>query len=251
MKKVSFITVVVVIFSLFSIKGYSQKDTIKSVFNVGCDLMSRYVWRGTDFGSSPSIQPTIEFSKGGFTIGSWGAFTTNLPGVQEADLYMSYTAADMVSVTFTDYFFPDETAANNRYFNYKSGETGHVFEISASFNGTKKLPLNFTIAANIYGADAVKNDENGVATEDIQFSTYAEIGYSFKYLDMFAGFNILAPDLDRGESGYYGNYTGFVNLGITHTKNIKITENFTLPLSVSLIFNPQTEKIFMVAGFSF
>ena len=28
-------------------------------FNAAADVMNRYVWRGTDFGSSPSIQPTL------------------------------------------------------------------------------------------------------------------------------------------------------------------------------------------------
>ncbi len=32
---------------------------------VGTDFVSRYIWRGTDFGSSPSIQPTLALVIGG------------------------------------------------------------------------------------------------------------------------------------------------------------------------------------------
>ena len=86
----------------------AQEEEKNSPISVGVDLMSRYVWRGTDYGSSPSIQPSIEFATGGFALGFWGAYTTNLPGVQELDLYASYTIQEMVTIGLTDYFFPDE-----------------------------------------------------------------------------------------------------------------------------------------------
>ncbi len=50
-------------------------------FSVGTDVVSRYIWRGTDLGeNTPSIQPTISFSAGGFTTGFWGAWPTANPG---------------------------------------------------------------------------------------------------------------------------------------------------------------------------
>jgi hypothetical protein len=65
------------------------------------------------------------------------------------------------------------------------------------------------------------------------------------------GFNLTNVDRDKGESGFYGDYMGVVNLGLTTTKEIEITNKFKLPLTVSLITNPQAEKIYLVAGFSF
>ncbi len=41
--------------------------------SVGADIVNRYIWRGTDFGRSPSIQPTVEFDTGGLALGFWGA----------------------------------------------------------------------------------------------------------------------------------------------------------------------------------
>lgn len=35
---------------------YTNAQDKKSNFEVGADMVSRYVWRGTDFGSSPAIQ---------------------------------------------------------------------------------------------------------------------------------------------------------------------------------------------------
>lgn len=38
---------------------------------------------------------------------------------------------------------------------------------------------------------------------------------------------------------------------ISGTKEIKISENFNLPLYIALITNPQKEKMYFVAGFRF
>lgn len=226
-----------------------EEDKKDSPFSISCDLMSRYVWRGTDYGASPSIQPGVEYAIGGFTIGTWGAFTTNLPGVQEVDLYTSYTFKEIISLTVTDYFFPDEVVGYN-YFNYKEATTGHVFEGTLSYNGTEKLPLSAFVATNFYGADAKRINDDGT-TGSIMFSTYAEIGYAFNYVDVFMGFNCTTADTDKGESGYYGNSFGVVNLGATFSKDINITQRFSLPLTASLITNPQAEKIYLVVGLSF
>ena len=40
--------------------------------STGLDLVSTYVWRGTKL-SGASIQPLLQFTKGGFSIGSWGS----------------------------------------------------------------------------------------------------------------------------------------------------------------------------------
>lgn len=39
-------------------------------------------------------------------------------------------------------------------------------------------------------------------------------------------------------------------MGITGSKDIKITDSLSVPFAVSLITNPQTQNIFMVLGIS-
>lgn len=251
MKQKSLAILVLAILNLTAISSFAQTEKEENPFSVSLDIASRYVWRGTDFGGSPSLQPGLEYSFKGLSVGTWGAFTTNLPGAQELDLYIGYTFLnDMFSVTFTDYFFPNELVGSDQYFEYGEDKTGHIFEASLSFNGTEDLPLGILIASNVYGADAKRlNDDGSIAGN--QFSTYAELSYSFKYIDLFAGANLTPADLDKGESGFYGDYLGFVNIGCTVSKELKITDSFNIPLSVSLISNPQSEKFFLVAMMSF
>ncbi len=241
-----------ILFTFSSSNSWAQTDSTatQSTISISVDLMSRYVWRGSDFGASPSIQPGIEYSNSGFTVGAWGAYATNFQGYQESDLYIGYTFyKDMFTVMLTDYYFQSDTT-NVNYFDYNKDTTGHDFEASVTFNGTENLPLKFMLAVNIYGADSKRINNDGTEG-DIQHSTYAELTYSFKYFDVFAGANLTAPDTDKGETGFYGNYRGFVNLGITATKNIKITKEYSLPLTISVITNPQAEKVYFVAGLSF
>lgn len=225
----------------------------ESPISANVDIYSRYVWRGTDFGGSPSIQPCLEFSKSGFTIGTWGAYTTNINSpAQEADIYLSYTfAKEMLSITMTDYFFPTD-GADNDYFVYDKN-TGHVFEASLSFNGTENLPLSFLLGTMVYGSDYDVNGDN-------RYSTYCEISYSPEIkgtpVSVFCGVNLTpASDDDQNipipVNGFYGNDFGVCNFGFSATKNINITETFEIPLNVSLITNPMKGNIYLVAGISF
>lgn len=252
MRKYCFITLLVTVLSLSSSSFVSaQDDNLKpeNPISINLDLMSRYVWRGLDYGASPSIQPGIEYSESGFALGAWGAYTTNRPGVQEVDLYASYTYKEKFTFLLTDYYFPDEYSDYN-YFDYASNSTGHILEASVSFNGSEKCPFSLLLASNFWGADATRINQDG-STGNLQYSTYAELGYSLKFIDLFMGWNLTKVDKNKGEVGYYGDSIGIVNLGISTSKEISITNTFSLPLQVSLITNPQAGKIYLVAGFTF
>lgn len=205
----------------------AQDEASVSPISIGADIMSRYVWRGTDYNGSPSIQPSIGFSTGGFSLGCWGAYTTNLPGVQELDLYASYTFNQFLSVGITDYFFPDEISGND-YFETRKDSSSHILEACASFNGLEKLPLTFMAGYNLY------NDSHN--------SVYLELGYSFSIFDIFLG----------AGNGIYTTDTDFhvVNVGVKASKEIKITEKYGLPISTSIILNPEAEAVHLIFGIS-
>lgn len=261
MRKIGIYILSIVFTSLFVSNAFSQSD---SPIQFGADLMSRYIWRGVDLGGeSPSIQPSIKYvcnskdTAHSFTIGAWGAYNYNTVN-QEADLYLTYTFKNVLSLTISDYYFPGSvfyTPEQSKYFNYKKDKTGHVFEPAISFNGTESIPFTLMFAMNVYGADVCKINDDGT-TGDIFMSKYIEAGYSksIKGVDFnaFVGATLDDPDEDKGEAGFYGNKSaGIINLGIKVSKNIKITDNYELPVHASLITNPEAEKIFIVFGISF
>jgi len=242
MKKKLLLLTLSITFCLNCITVFAQDDDKKSSFNIGSDIYNRYVWRGLDFGSAPSIQPTLEYAhKSGLKIGSWGAFST-LSNYNEIDLYLAYEFKG-ISLTFTDYYFPVSgipALKPEKYFNYNNATTGHVFEGSLAWAGTEKLPLSLLAGVFVYGGDKNANDEQN-------YSTYLEIAYTFYTkageLQPFVGFT--------PAEGLYGNTMGVVNLGLSSSKTIKVTENFEIPVSTSLIFNPQISNVYFLIGFSF
>jgi len=270
--KIDYLKQIFVILLLIFISSISlaQTDSTKSNFDlsIGADIMSRYIWRGTEFGGgSPSIQPSLALSFKNLEIGVWGAYSTGgINASQEVDLYLDYTFLnDMITVIFTDYYFPSDTA-NYNYFGYDK-KTGHIGELGLMFNGTEKIPISFSAYVNLFGNDAqtLGDNPNDTTTFNlntgIQYSNYFELAYNntIKNIDLsiFLGFTFSNPkekDTNSGfigEAGFYGNEPGIVNLGITASKSIKITDSYSLPITASLITNPQAKKIFLVFGISF
>jgi hypothetical protein len=163
--------------------------------------------------------------------------------------------------TVTDYdFYFNESTKLIPYFNYSNKATnpsGHIFEGSIAYSGPTSFPISIT--ANVmfagndykYNATSPVNPATGL-NQDITkqaYSTYVEFGYTFKYFSPFLG---ITPS-----QGYYGDgYNGIggfgvCNLGITATKNLKISDAFSLPLKATLGFNPQKEDAYCVFGITF
>ena len=65
----------------------AQEEEKSSPFDVGGDLVSSYLWRGTKYGTGPAIQPYLSYSIGGFEIGGWGNYCFTSNEAAEADLY--------------------------------------------------------------------------------------------------------------------------------------------------------------------
>lgn len=245
MKKCKLIAAFGVIMLLSSLNWACGQEEKKSNLDFGSDFVSRYVWRGIDFGNSPSIQPYMAYSIAGFEIGAWGSFATNGADMQEVDLYASYTfLKDMISIGATDYFFPSSAVSMNNYFDYSDSTTGHYYEANLSFNGTEKVPISFSANYMFYGADK----DN---------SWYFELGYNGTckivdynvFIGATPGAGIYLTDLDPEDDKPADGFS-IVNVGFGVSKDIKITEKWSLPVFAQLITNPQAQNIFFVFGFS-
>ena len=205
-----------------SISPLFSQDEVSN-WNVSADFVSRYVWRGTDFGNAPAVQPALEFGTGNFVIGSWGTYTMNGNSYLEVDLYAGYSFDFGLNITAADYYFPFAqfgSVTDDSYFN--SG--AHTFEI-----GLNQALGNFYISGYYFlNADS---------------DLYFETGYSFKNLNVFAGL---------GNKSYTnsGDFN-LCNIGLSASKEIPFTEKFSLPLTGAFIVNPDKQQANLVLGFSF
>ena len=178
---------------------------------IGADVVSRYVWRGTDYGNAAAVQPSIETTIGPVALGAWGSWSIS-PGPADAsgnecDLYASTTVGP-VGLTLTDYFFP-AYAGTDSLLNVDK----HVFELSG---GADVGPVSVLAAANVSG-----DDDN---------STYLELTYG-------------AFSLGLGNGAYStdGEFAP-VSIGVSASR-----DNF----SASYIINPDQETSFLVFGVNF
>jgi hypothetical protein len=245
--------------SLFAtFTAVAQEEAKSSPFNASVSLYSRYIWRGINLGgNAASVQPSLTFTKGGLTVGAWGAFSMSpindngygRTEYQEIDLYATYTYK-MFSATLTDYFIPYDAAKSSEYSDFGNDTTSHVGEIALSFNGVEGLPLTFLFAMNLYGYDARK--ENG---KDLVMSKYVELGYTIDAdgvpVKIFAGAALDKPAVD-GTTGYYLNKkAGLINVGFTATKTVQVNDKFSFPLAATLAYNPDAKGIFFAMGITF
>ena len=189
--------------------------------SLGADVVSRYVWRGADFGNSPSIQPGISYSLGNFEVGAWSAWSVNGdPSGNENDLYLSASLGP-VGLTLTDYFFP-VYGGEDDFFNYGDTAGVHTLEIGLSYG---------IGALSVMGAINVSGDADN--------SKYVELGYELLSSDeMSAGLVVGLGD------GFYTSEGGFgaVHVGINASKD---------SYSASYIINPDGKTSFLVFGVSF
>lgn len=188
-------------------------------WSTGLDIYSSYVWRGTKFGTGPAFQPSLEFSAGGFAIGAWGSYSAGDVESPEADLYASYGfdlgESSSLTFTLTDYYFPGTS--------WMEG-TSHYIE-----------PLvNLGLGAFSLTGAYMMNDGAG----DI-------------YLEAAVAAGPVNLTLGGGDGAYTvdGDFN-ICNIGISTSKEIKITDSFSLPVSGAAILNPSSEQFHIVVGIS-
>ena len=189
----------------------------------GADLVSSYVWRGTQFGSGAHIQPYMDLGSGNLSGGVWGSFPTSAKGGgNELDLWVSYDFGPL-ALTVTNYTFPGEAGA------YSKGEglfNGDYTEIAAS--------------TSIIGVDL----SAGYFTE--VEALYIELGTSIGAVDVALGYGD-----DQSDPFYADGGSGLVNMSFSGSKDIQISDSYALPVFGSFIINPEAETAFLVFGISF
>ncbi|MFA6400775.1 MAG: hypothetical protein WCX31_04000 [Salinivirgaceae bacterium] len=219
---------------------FAQEEETPSPFSLGADIYSNYIWRGSKFGTGPAFQPTVKFATGGLTVGAWGSF--DAAGYTEADLYASYAFGFGLSLGVTDYYYPTWLGVPLDYFNYSDTLGSHAFEINAGYT-IKGLTLSGNYIVN-------KAPGTGSVGGDI----YVEAKYSFTNFAVFAGAGngwYTVEEFEADGVTRKSDEFGLVNLGLSTSKTIKVTDSFSLPVNGSVILNPYSKMFTMVLGVSF
>lgn len=219
---------------LLPTKTYAQdKFTVRGKV----DFVSDYIWRGADQNSGFSVQPSLTLEFTGFSINVWGSQTLSRWNVEtpskEFDINLSYSLNNF-SVTVSDYWW---SGVNQPYGHYKDS---HFFEGTLAYCFGDSFPLTFSWSTMFAGAD--KNVE-----EKLQGSTYINTSYPI----LLPADITLTPAIGFTPwTGYYHNKAAFTDISLKANKDIKVTEQFSIPVFVQAIVTPVYDRTYLVAGFS-
>lgn len=230
--------------SVFVLSFLSLVTIGSAQFKFGSDIYSRYIWRGVDYGNAPSFQPAISYTAGGFSAGTWAAYSIGTSNTDlttgsatvfaEHDLWASYTLSTETgsfALLYTDYYYP---SAGLKYFNFNGTTGSHVLEIGGSYTGAEQLPLTVAVYYNFHN--------------DVDKSVYLQISYPFT---IEAGtVTLFAAGTPAKSVWYVTTEAALINAGISLSKSVKVTESFSLPVSASYILNPHLEQSYLIFGFS-
>lgn len=202
------------------------------------DFVSSYIWRGQDLGSA-AVQPTLGVGYKGLGLTAWGSYgLVDMDDVKEFDLTLGYTVRGF-SIGITDYWFSEGLDPDARYFKYDAHGTNHIFEATVGYDFG---PVALAWYTNFAGNDGLNKSGKRA------YSSYVEANVPF----CLAGVDWTAT---AGAVPYattlYGT-TGFAvtNLSLRATKDIKVTDSFSIPIFGQVTGNPCSQKAYLVLGFT-
>ena len=199
------------------------------------DFVSDYIWRGAYQNSGFSVQPTLGLSYGNLSLSAWGSQSlTKTDGAQEFDINLSYTIGGL-GITVTDYWWNGITMP---YGDYKHD---HHFEGTLAYNFGENFPLTLSWSTMFAGGDDNKDGDRA-------YSTYINASYNIACPAEIT----LTPSV--GFTPWKGMYdadgAAFTDIALKASKNINITDHFSLPLFVQAIVSPSFDKTYLIAGLS-
>ncbi len=221
-------------------------------FSTGLDIYSSYIWRGSKFGTGPAFQPYVEFGAGDFALGAWGSVNAGSEEALEMDLYASY-AIGPVSIGVTDYYFGGDWTdySGTHYLEPSLGVELGNFSVMGAF----MFLAGADAVEAMDGSPAMVDLDNGVITPEVEaveatpatsfgddMDMYFEAGYSFEKFSIGLG-------AGNGQYTSDGDFN-ICNINVGTSKEVKITDDFSLPVSGAVILNPSTGGFFITVGIS-
>ena len=227
--------------------GFSFAQELE--INPGADIVSRYIWRGLNVNDAINVQPSLSLAVSGFSAGFWGSYSFSDKSSgnefdQEIDTWIGYDFefenGMSVGAIITDYYFSLAGIKWGNWNNYDNpeGAGAHIIEAGLSLSGPESFPITLSGYFNFYN-DAGNN-------------TYFQIDYSPTVAEIPLSFFIGAAGGSTDNPGYYGTEKlNVINVGIGASKSVKVTEDYSIPVSVTFIINPNAEISYLVFGLTF
>ena len=222
--------------------------TVEVEAHVQADLISHYMWRGTDMGGI-SIQSELGVSWKGLSLSAFGNAGFDKDDVKEIDLTLNYSNWGF-NIGITDYWVSD-IDPENRYFFYKDKETPHQLEANIGY--TCKY-FSFQAYTIFWGNDYKINGDRA-------YSTFIELSVPFRLGGLnwdaragitpmeSAGYTTLRDTEVRGNHYFYGEGFTCNMASLRATKTLEF-KNLEVPVFAEIHTNPYLQKANFLVGVS-
>lgn len=224
--------------ALLLIGAASTEAQEKVETTISSDFVNEYIWRGQKLGDV-AVQPTLGVSYKGLSLTAWGSYgLTNPDDTKEFDLTLGYTIGGL-NIGITDYWFSTGLDPEGRYFKYDAHGTNHVFEANIGYDFG---PVALQWYTNFAGNDGTNKDGKRA------YSSYVEatIPFSLASIDWTATAGAVPfATTSYGTSGF-----AVTTLSLRATKDIRVSDSFSIPIFGQVVANPCSQKAYLVLGFT-
>jgi hypothetical protein len=212
--------------------------------DAGVTLASRFIYRGLNLGEAPQIQPRLSLYAENFELSLWSSHPFAQPADQnvatprgnnyrEVLFWARYDIDLGEAGTLTPYVQNHYNPNVGKLFDFDDdGEGAHVLQAQLMYGGPDSFPVDALVGYAFY------NDPGR--------SVYLEGGYTFDagVLDVraFAGGVV-------GKSPFNGvdeDEPAITNIGLAASRDLALSETYSVPVGVSFIFNPYLEDAYAV-----
>jgi hypothetical protein len=199
------------------------------------DVLSNFIWRGIALDPSPCLQPSLMFGNDVVEFGILGSYS--LGGDFDATpVYLKFTFDTKIgsfSPMLFNYYYPSRKIPFDNFSNDNTG--AHTLEASLTYTAT--VPLQIFVSANVLN--------------DTARSTYAEAKYKFKVKDKYSLEPFVGASLEEKSPWLAAYRRGVTNVGVTLARQIAVSEEYSIPVSVSYSLHTQIRSAYLSARVSF
>ena len=218
---------------LLGAAGVEAQEKIETT--ICADFVNKYIWRGQNLGDV-AVQPTLGVAYKGLSLSAWGSYgIANAADTKELDLTLGYSVGGL-NVGITDYW---NNSPEERYFLYGAHSTSHVFEANVGYDFG---PISLQWFTNFAGNDGLNKDGKRA------YSSYFEASAPFSLIGI--DWTATAGIVPYATTSYETSGFAVTDLSLRATKQIKVTDSFSIPIFGQLTGNPCSQKAYLVFGFT-
>lgn len=225
--------------------------------DVALTFKSQHIWNGMISYDSWNVQPDLTFNAYGFFINAWACMPVlrkvvdgnSLLSDGEIDLTIGYSYKGIFSISYIDFYYPPAGKRDRPdFFRWKRADEGAIHQQIAmvNFNGVEKFPLEIMLCVFTFGDTRTEVDADGNSKLVDQYSMYIGLGYTHT---LKTGQTLSYKVGGTPYKGFFDERSANItNISFSVTQPFKITEFYTIPLTLDLVLNPAYQKLWFVAS---